>query len=542
MSAEPVDLLVIGGGITGAGIARDAALRGIRTALVDKGDFGCATSSNSSRLIHGGLRYLENREFGLVREASRERLVLLRIAPHLVRPLPFLIPVYRGARVPRWKLRAGMWLYDMLAGFRNVHFHRWLSPRRVRRIEPALRDRDLTGAGLYYDAQVDDARLVLAIMRAAARAGALVANYAEATALAKPDGRARGALVRDLLSDTARSVRALVVVNATGPWTDAVRRLDEPGAPPLLRLTKGAHVVVPRARLGHTHAVTLISPLDGRVLFVLPWGDLSYIGTTDTDDLEPPESARATADDVVYLLRSANAYFPDARLAPADVVSTWAALRPLLAPPDPRLPAAVSREHRIVENTSGLITIAGGKLTTFRVMAQQVVDVVARRLRELDGRPIAPAPPTDRLPLPGGESADLDVLVEAARARGVSEPTARRLVRGYGTEAAAVLNLVDQDRALGRLVVSGHPAIAAEIVHGVQREMAVRLVDVLVRRLRLLHEDPGHARDAAPGVATRMGRLLDWDEERELEEVAEYYAVLGRARGFAKELASAAPA
>jgi len=539
MALEPVDLLVIGGGITGAGIARDAALRGLRTALVEKGDFGGATSSQSSRLIHGGLRYLEQGDFRLVFEASRERRILLRIAPHLVRPLPFLFPVYRGARVPAWKLRAGMWLYDALSVFRNVHTHRWLGRKRVRQLEPGLRDRDLVGAALYYDAQTDDARLVLATIRGAAQAGALVANYADVTALARPDGRVRGAVVHDRLTGETRTVRALAVVNATGPWTDTLRRLDDPGAEPLLRLTKGVHAAVPRARLGHTRAVTLFSPIDGRVMFVLPWGDLSYIGTTDTDCDESPEDVRAEAEDVVYLLRSANAYFPNARLGPGDVVSTWAALRPLLAPADRRSTSAVSREHRIVESASGLITIAGGKLTTHRVMARDVVDRVARRLRALDGRPVAPAAPTDRLPLPGGESADLGVLLDAAQHRGVPAATARHLVSSYGTEAAAVLNLVDRDRALGRPLVPEHPQIEAEVVHAVEREMAMRLVDVLMRRLHVFYEDPSHARTTAPAVASRMGQLLGWDEVRELEEVAEYYAQLGRSLGFAKRMARA---
>ncbi|HXF95366.1 MAG TPA: glycerol-3-phosphate dehydrogenase/oxidase, partial [Gemmatimonadales bacterium] len=459
MAAEPVDLLVIGGGITGAGIARDAALRGIRTAIVEKGDWGSGTSSNSSRLVHGGLRYLEQRDFGLVFEASRERRVLLRVAPHLVRPLAFLFPVYRGARVPAWRLRAGLWLYDLLSLFRNVKSHRWLRPRRVRREEPALRDRDLVGAALYYDAQTDDARLVLATVRSAARAGALAANYAEVVSLAKPDGRVRGATVRDLLTGETRTVRALVVVNATGPWADAVRRLDDPRAEPLLRPTKGAHVAVPRARIGHRHAVTMFSPIDGRVMFVLPWGELSYVGTTETDDAGSPDDVRVTADDVVYLLRSANAYFPNARLGPADVVSTWAGLRPLVVAAGDLPPGAVPREHRIVESPAGLVTIAGGKLTTYRVMAQDVVDLVARRLHDLDGRPVAGRPPTHRLPLPGGEAADLEVLVEAARARDVSEPVARHLVASYGSESAAVLNLVGQDPALGRPVAAGRPEL-----------------------------------------------------------------------------------
>src|SRR5688572_18316433 len=249
MAAQPVDVLVVGGGIVGAAVARDAALRGFRTALIDRGDFGGATSSRSSRLVHGGLRYLEHGDFRLVLEATHERRVLLTIAPHLVRPLAFIMPAYAGGRVAPWKLRAGMWLYDLLAGFRNYRRHRWLGARDALRADPGLRQKGLRGAALYFDAQTDDARLVLATARSAARAGALVANYAEVTSLLKPDGTMRGAVVRDVLGGTAHTVRALAVVNATGPWVDGLRRLDDPNVQPLVRLTKGAHVAVPRTRL-----------------------------------------------------------------------------------------------------------------------------------------------------------------------------------------------------------------------------------------------------------------------------------------------------
>jgi glycerol-3-phosphate dehydrogenase len=536
MAAEPVDLLVIGGGITGAGVARDAALRGFRTALVDKGDFGAGTSSHSSRLIHGGIRYLEQGNFRLVLEASRERRVLLRIAPHLVRPLPFLFPVYRGGRVPAWKLRAGMWLYDVLATFRNVKSHRWLGPKQVRRAEPALKDRGLVGAALYWDAQTDDARLVLTTMRSAARAGALVANYAEVTSLLKPDGRVRGAVVRDVLTGETRTVRALVVVNAGGPWVDALRQMDDSAASPLLRLTKGAHVAVPRRRIGHERAVTLFSPIDGRVMFVLPWGELSYVGTTDTDADASPDAVRVTSDDVTYLIRSANAAFPDAHLAPTDVVSVWAGLRPLLRQDKTAAPSQVSREHRLVESAHGLITIAGGKLTTYRVMARDVADRVAARLHQLDGRPVAPRPPTDRLPLPGGEAAELDVLVEGARARGVSEAAARHLVASYGSEAPAVLNLVDRDRTLGDAIVPGRPEIWAEVAHAVEREMALRVQDVLVRRLHLFYEHADQATAVVTPIARRLKKLLGWDEVREAEELVDYFRLVERARTFRTEL------
>ena len=535
MAAEPVDVLVIGGGITGAGIARDAALRGFRTAVVDKGDLGGGTSSLSSRLIHGGIRYLEQGEFRLVFEASHERRVLLGIAPHLVHPLPFLFPVYRGARLPAWKLRAGMWLYDLLAAFHNVKWHRWLGRKATQRLEPGLRDKELKGAALYYDAQTDDARLVIATMRSAAQAGALVANYAEATALLKPDGRVGGATVRDGLTGQASTIRALVVVNAAGPWVDRVRSLDDAGADPLLRPTKGVHVAVPRKRIGHTYAVTLTSPIDGRVMFVLPWDDLSYIGTTDSDDDVSPDEVRATADDVVYLLRSANAFFPHARLSSADVVASWAGLRPLLRPPRVVTASAASREHRVVESPSGLLTIAGGKLTTYRVMARDVVDRVAARLRELDGRPRAPRVPTDRLPLPGGETADLEGLIKAAVERGASDRTARHLVARYGSESAAVLNLVDRDRSLGRPIVAGRPTLWAEVAHAVEREMAVRLSDVLVRRLHLFYATSDQGVPAGSPVAEWLAEPLGWDATRRAEEVTGYQELVERSRAFAKE-------
>jgi glycerol-3-phosphate dehydrogenase len=536
MAVEPLDVLVIGGGITGAAIARDAALRGFRTALVDQGDFGGGTSSHSSRLVHGGLRYLEQYEFGLVREASRERRVLLGIAPHLVRPLPFLFPAYKGARVPAWKLRLGMWLYDVLAAFRNVRRHRWLGRKAALRLEPGLREKDLEGAALYYDAQADDARLVLATVRSAARAGALVANYAAVTSLLKPDGRVHGATVRDVLSDHPYTLRALVVVNAGGPWVDQLRLLDDPHADPLLRPTQGTHVAVPRRRLGHHEAVTLTSPIDGRVMFVLPWEDLSYIGTTDTDEAVSPDEVRATGPDVVYLLLSANAFFPLAHLSPRDVVATWAGLRPLLRPDRAVAPSAASREHRIVESASGLLTIAGGKLTTHRVMARDMVDQVADRLRALDGRPRPARAPTDRLPLPGGETRDLEGLVKAAAAR-VPEATARHLVGRYGSEAAAVLNLVDRDRTLGEPITPARPELWAEVVHGVEREMAVRLTDVLVRRLHLFYETHDQAVPLTSAVADRLGAALGWDAPRRAAEIADYLKLVERSRAFTKEVA-----
>jgi len=536
MQAQPVDLLVIGGGITGAAVARDAALRGFRTALVEAGDFGAGTSSRSSRLIHGGLRYLEAYDFRLVFEASRERRTLLRIAPHLVRPMRFLFPLYHGGRVPPWKLRAGMWLYDALAAFRNVHWHRWLSPDKALSAEPGLRDRDLRGAALYWDAQTDDARLVIATVRSAAQAGALAANYTAVTSFIRAEGRVVGAVIRDSLSGQESLVRALTVVNATGPWVDRVRRLDDTGAKPLLRMSKGAHAIVRRERLGLHDAITIASPIDGRVMFVLPWNDLAFIGTTETEEAVQPEDVRANGEDVIYLLRSANAVFPRARLSPNDVIATWAGLRPLLAP-DHSLPAGkVSREHRLVESPSGLITIAGGKLTTFRVMGRDVADLVAKRLRQQDGRPLPPRPATDQMPLPGGEIAALDVMMQSVRMKELPAVTARHLVDSYGTESAAILNLVSKNKVLGGPLVAGRPEIRAEVVYAVEREMALRVSDVLIRRLHLFYEDPQHGAGVAANVARKMAELLGWSSTREDDEIGAYLEEVRMSRAFLSEV------
>jgi len=522
LAGQTVDVLVVGGGITGAGIARDAAMRGLSVGLVDAGDFARGTSSRSSRLVHGGLRYLEHGWLRLVFESSRERAVLLRIAPHLVRPAPFLFPVHRASRVGRFTLAAGLWLYDALSLFRNVHPHRSYGRRGVRRLEPSLRDQDLTGGAVYWDAQCDDARLTLATVRSAHRHGARVANYAAVTALEKAAGRIRGVRVEDRVTGEARTLHAHVVVNATGPWTDQVRRLDEPAAAALLRPTKGAHVTVPRHRIGHTEAFTLTSPLDGRVMFVLPWGPLSIIGTTDTDVTEVPDEPFADAADVTYLLRSANAYFPNARLSHADVVSGWAGLRPLLDVPGANSTAAVPREHRIVEDPSGLVTIAGGKLTTYRSMAAEVVDRAARRLRRLDGRRVPRRSGTDAEPLPGGEIADLEILVRDLVDEGLDREVAQSLVGRYGSEAAAVANIRRSHPALAAPLAPGHPVLAAEVVYQARREMAMTVEDVLARRTHLFHTHPEQAVASAERVARLLGEECGWDE-RERERQAQAY-------------------
>jgi glycerol-3-phosphate dehydrogenase len=515
--AEPADLLVIGGGITGAAIARDAAMRGWRTVLVDRGDFGSGTSSRSSRLVHGGLRYLEQGRLGLVFESLRERRTLLRIAPHLVRPLDFVFPVHHGDRVPLWKLAAGVALYNLLAQFRNVGRHRILGKRAALELEPMLRERGLHGAVRYTDAQCDDARLVIATVRSAVEHGARVANHLKVRGLPRRDGRVCGAEVEDCLTGARGVIAARIVVNATGPWVDLLRRLEEPTAMPLLRPTKGVHVMVARERIGHHNAIAFLSPIDGRVMFVLPWGELSYIGTTDTDDGREPDRVRASGDDLVYLLRSANARFPGAHLTEDDVRVTWAGLRPLLAGSAGAAASAVSREHAIVEGPGGMVTVAGGKLTTCRSMAAEAVDRACARLGER-----RPRAATDTEPLPGGETAELEPFRRRGSELGLPAAVVDHLVRHYGAEAASLYNLGMADRSRFELIHPAHCAIEAEVLHAARRELAQTVEDVLVRRVHLFYETRDRGVRAAERVAELLGGEFGWSAEQVAQEARKY--------------------
>ena len=520
LAANRFDVLVIGGGITGAGVARDAAMRGLDVALVERDDFASGTSSRSSRLVHGGVRYLEHGYLGLVFESSRERRALLRIAPHLVRPLEFTWPVYRGARVPRWKLGAGLFLYDALALFRNVGRHQRLARREVLAREPRLRPEGLTGGASYWDAGTDDARLTLANALDAARAGAIVVNHCEVTEVAHDRrGRASGATVRDALAGTSVQVRARIVVNATGPWSDAVRRMDEPATPPAVRGTKGVHIAVPRDRVGNRGAVTIVSAVDGRVMFVLPAGAFAIVGTTDTATAAAPDDVRATEADVDYLLDSANAAFPEACLTRADVVSAWAGVRPLVAAGFTGSAASASREHLVDVARSGLVTVSGGKLTTYRSMAAEVVDACERAL----GAQPKPAA-TDTTPLGGGDFASYEAELAAARDVVGDAAVAERLVNAYGSEWTNVWALVEGDARLGEPIAEGLPYRRAELVWGVTRELACTLADLLVRRTHVAFETPDAGLAAAAVAAETVAPLLGWTDRGIAHALEEYTA------------------
>jgi glycerol-3-phosphate dehydrogenase len=508
--SDEFDMIVVGGGITGCGIARDAVLRGLRVVLLEMNDFASGTSSRSSRLVHGGVRYLEHGYLHLVFEASAERRRLLRLAPHLVRPLKFTWPVYQGARVPLWKLIAGLTLYDMLALFRNVGRHRLLSAGWVKREQPALRADGLVGGATYYDAATDDTRLSLAVAMDARDRGATVLNHTRVERLIIEHGMARGVQARDVLTGHEMTFFAPMIVNATGPWSDGFRALEGATGSAKVQGSKGVHIAVPRGRIGNRGAFTLLSPTDGRVMFVLPGESQTIIGTTDTFTTATPDDVRASEADVAYLLAAANDFFPQAQLQRDDVISAWAGIRPLAAS-DTGDPVAASREHVISVTAAGIITITGGKLTTFRIMAQQVVDRALRHARfpftpaKTAEEPIgwdAPRPPRD-------VGAAQVAIARAMRDYGLDERIPRMMLR-YGSKWRVALATLDLSARESSRVHPEHTYRFGDLRFACEHEAARTLGDLLIRRTHLAFERRDNARSLAKPVADYVAPLLGW--------------------------------
>jgi glycerol-3-phosphate dehydrogenase len=474
LTQQTFDLLIIGGGIVGAGIARDAALRGLSVALVEKGDFASGTSSRSSKLIHGGFRYLEQFDFGLVAESCRERRVLQRIAPHRVKPLPFLLPVYAGDPRPLWKLRLGMTLYDLLALYRVTAPHRTLSPEAALAAEPTLNPRGLRGAILYYDCQEDDARFCVDNILHAAELGACCVNYCEATGFVGQGTRVDAVRVSDALSGASCEVAARVVVNAAGPWVDRVSGLSDNGSVvSTLSPTKGVHLLLPRVT--GTHAICFQGKRDGRIMFLLPWHDCSLIGTTDTDFQGDPAAVRVEPADVEYLLDELHQLVPASCIGAADVVTTFAGVRALLAS-DAANPSSRSREHRIIGQGENLLTVAGGKYTTYRLVARQVVDLVYKVL---------------------GRRSPMCV-------------TGETLLPNYdGATSGAELSQCP-------------PVYESDILRAGNEEMATSVSDVMYRRTGLALSRSGNRATAAQ-VGRLLGSTLGWTESQAAESVAAYF-------------------
>jgi glycerol-3-phosphate dehydrogenase len=551
LAAGPLDVLVIGGGVTGAGAALDAASRGLRVGLVEARDLAAGTSSRSSKLVHGGLRYLEQRDFKLVKEALRERdLLVSKLAPHLVRPVPFLYPIYRKV-VERPYVGAGLVIYDAMEGTkRPVPYHRHLTARGALRRAPALRAERLAGAMVYYDAQVDDARHTLTVARTAAAHGAIVVTRASAVDLLRTPGglvggtvggtvggpvggtaegdsrgaRVTGARVRDEESGREFDVHATRVVVCAGVWSDLVHEASGVKAGYHVRMSKGVHIVAPRAAIDADTG--MIVRTDKSVLFFIPWGERWIVGTTDTDFSGDRTEPVATAEDVDYILANANRVLAKP-LTRSDVLAVYAGLRPLVTESQTardsdgagKPTTKLSREHVVDLPLPGLVSIAGGKLTTYRLMARDVIDAAVA-----DFPRAVPSSVTEQLPLLGADGLP---AVRAAAGRiaedyGVSAETVGHLITRYGALACEVLELVRADPSRGRPLAEGHPYLRAEVAYAVTHEGALHVEDVLGRRVRLLIESPDAGASAAAEVAAIMGRLLGWSRRKRAEETRRY--------------------
>lgn len=512
-----VDVLVVGGGVTGAGVALDAATRGLSTALVEARDFASGTSSRSSKLFHGGLRYLEQMDFDLVREALRERdLTVSRLAPHLVKPVSFLYPL-RHYGWERLYVGAGLALYDLMGGSRALPRHRHLSRTRARALAPALKRSALTGGIRYYDAQTDDARHTLTLIRTAAAYGAIVRSSTEVIDFVREGGRVVGAELRDTETGAQTTVRTGVVVNATGVWTDDVQRLAESRGEFKVRASKGIHLVVPRDRIASETG--LILRTERSVLFVIPWGDHWIIGTTDDDWHYDKAHPAASSVDIDYLLGHVNRVLA-VPLTRDDISGVYAGLRPLLAGEDEDT-SQLSREHAISRSPRGMVSVAGGKYTTYRLMAKDAVDAAVTDL----GRH-APPCVTHQIPLLGADGYHALANQAESLAETLDLPRWRidHLLHRYGALLDEVLAPAREDRTLLEPVPGAGEYLMAEIRYGATHEGALHLDDVLTRRTRISIETSHRGTDSMKDVAAVLADVLDWDANETVREIASYDA------------------
>ena len=515
---DGLDVLVIGGGIAGAGVLRDAASRGLRTLLVERDDFAAGTSGRSSKLIHGGLRYIGEGHLSVTREACRERDLLVRQNPHLVRTLPFLFPAFEGGRYPLWQVRAALWIYEALANFRRSARFRMLRPEQVAAYSRDLRREGLRGAGLYQDAQVDDVRLVLETIRNARALGGEAANHAEVVEFERDGhGALVGARVYDSLAHRSYRLRALAIVNAAGAAVERVRGLDRPVSQPELRPAKGVHLVIPRSRIHAQGAVTFPAP-DGRALFFVPWNEVALIGTTDTFSEEIDEPA-VLIEEVHYLLAAANEAFPQVSLTTNDLRSVFAGVRPLVASPESETPpSSVSREHRVYQDPSGLISAAGGKLTTYRASGEAIVELAIRRLPR-ERRASVGRSRTALLPLRHDSFTRTDFEAHLRTRFGLAPSRAVHLVRTYGAAAEELLAAVPP--ALHGSIGSSR-FTWGEIPWVFRTECPATLCDLLERRMRMVLFAEGQGLRNLDQIARLAGEAAGWDAERTRAEAVAY--------------------
>ena len=523
LASAEFDVLVIGGGVTGVGAALDAATRGLRVALIEANDFACGTSSRSSKLIHGGLRYLEQFDFKLVREALKEReLMVGHTAPHLVSPVSFLFPLHEGMK-ERWYVGAGLALYDALRGKERIlPAHRHISPRKMREVAPALRSDILKGGILYYDAQVDDARHTVTIARTAERYGALVANQVEAIALIREGSRVVGVKVCDRESGREFDIKSATTVLAAGIWNSKIQEAAGVNHGYDIAMSKGVHIVLPKSAISLKTGVILKTALS--VLFVIPWKEFWIVGTTDTPWTGSKEEPLADRADIDYIIEQANQVLRHP-LKHTDVISVYAGIRPLVAPTEASSTTKISREHVVDHPLEGLISVAGGKYTTYRIMARDAIDAAASDLLR-----IVPESCTEEIALLGadGYSALLNRVNALAVANSLSRETITHLLSRYGSIFEEVLAPAKLDASLLERIDPSLPYLRAEVRYAVTHEKALHVSDVLMRRTRIALEVSDRGVAAARVVAQVMAPLLGWDSARSHREISQYDALVAR--------------
>ncbi|OXM87262.1 glycerol-3-phosphate dehydrogenase/oxidase [Paenibacillus rigui] len=518
MAGQTLDLLVIGGGITGAGIALDAQTRGLKTGLIEMQDFGAGTSSRSTKLIHGGLRYLKQLEFKIVAEVGKERAIVYENAPHVTTPVWMLLPIIEGGTYGKLATSVGLLVYDFLAGVRKKERRIMLSREKTLKMEPLLRTDKLKGGGYYVEYRTDDARLTIETMKEAVRRGVKAVNYAKADDLLYDDKRTIvGVKVTDQLTGESVSIHAKKIVNAAGPWVDTIREIDGSKQGKRLHLTKGVHLVVDGKRFPLQQAIYFDTP-DGRMVFAIPRNGKTYIGTTDTNYTGNITHPRMTVEDRDYILRAANFMFPKLALTPKDVESSWSGLRPLIHE-DGKSPSELSRKDEIFVAPSGLITIAGGKLTGYRKMAERIVDLVASQLQQ-QGHPAYPGCTTDRVKLSGGDvggsqgyASFVKEKVRAGQSVGLTEAEALTLVERYGSNVDRVLELytAHQEEAQ-KQGLSG--VWFASLLYGIESEMVLTPVDFFVRRTGAVYFNIHAVERWKQPVLAYMAQRFGWSDEQ----------------------------
>ena len=528
LESTDFDVVVIGGGITGVGCALDAASRGFRVALIERDDFASGTSSKSSKLVHGGIRYLQQGDIRLVYEALAERQILRRNAPHLVKVLPFLIPIFSTKGVVNRKLAramgTAMWMYDLTGGLRIGKMHKRVSKKQALEWFPTLPADKLMPSYLYYDAEADDARLVVTVARTAAlRFDATLVNRTEVVDLQKdPNGNVNGVTVK--ADGRTFTISTKAVVNAAGVWSDDVRALDEAEHPRSIRPAKGVHITVPWSKVRNTVAAVIPVPGDKRSVFVVPWGQFTFVGTTDTDYTGPIDDPQCNKNDVEYLLRALNGSITET-VTTDDILGTWAGLRPLVADPEASgRTADLSRRHKVRRSASGVVTITGGKLTTYREMAADTIDEVLSEVLDSDRiTRFRRRSKTKHIKIHGANGYE-ELIDSADTISPLGGDQVRRLADRYGSDATTVLAIAESDPSLAEPLVPGLPYLRAEAIFAVRYEMATTVDDILSRRTRARLETRDASADAAAAVAVLLAPELGWDEAEQTRQVADYRA------------------